>query len=90
MCYQIHSKLLSKSTWNNHFKQLSWRVDVKTASKYVAESNDPVAMFELNTESGVKCTNNNTVTRFEMNRNQVADIIQILETIERAIDAASV
>jgi hypothetical protein len=69
-------------------KQLSWRVDVKTASRFIPESNIPIAMFELNSENGVN-SNNETTLRFEMNRTHIADMLSQLESIEKAIDSAS-
>jgi hypothetical protein len=32
---KIHDAIQKSATWNQNFKQLSWRVDVKTASKSV-------------------------------------------------------
>lgn len=71
---------------------LSWRVDMKTASRNVPEINEPVAIFEFGSESGVKGNNNMAVqqaVRFEMNRAQVGEMIATLDSIQKKIDEIS-
>lgn len=88
---QIHESVVKKSRWNRSNKSIAWRVDVKAASKTTSEINEPIAIFEHITEapSNSKTSTDAKVTRFEMNRTQVADMLRVLETIEKQIDDVS-
>lgn len=48
--------MVRKSTWNRQFKHLSWRVDLKAASKNAPDLNEPVAFFELSTGKQAVCS----------------------------------
>ena len=88
MPHQIHARIVKEGIWNNRLKNLSWRVDVKTASNINAEMNDPVAIVELQSETGHKSSEMSAqVLRFEMNRNQVADLTTTLESIQKSMES---
>jgi hypothetical protein len=100
---KIHESMATKSRWNSTFKQLGWRVDSRAASRNVAEINEPVAIFELNTNAGkgvnsesssmVVKAQKETVTevpiRFEMNRAQVNETLGTLLNIRKVVDDLS-
>ena len=61
---------------------------MKTASNINAEMNDPVAIVELQSETGHKSSEMSAqVLRFEMNRNQVADLTTTLESIQKSMES---
>lgn len=82
---KIKSQLLGKCTWNNHFGKVSWRVDVKTASKATADLGEPVALVELSNVAQVSNMNCNSVGKFAMNREEMGDFLQTLENIQKKI-----
>lgn len=85
---QIHARIVREGIWNNRLKNLSWRVDVKTASNSSAEMNDPVAIVEIQSEAGHKSSEaSSQVLRFEMNRNQLADLTSTLENIQKSMES---
>jgi hypothetical protein len=89
---KIHDFVVKKSKWNNSLSSLSWRVDMKTASKNVAEINEPVAIFEFGSETGTNGVERVPVqqaVRFEMNRAQIGDMITTLDNIQKKIDEMS-
>ena len=45
--YQIHSVLVNASVWEQTLKSFSWRVDVRTKTRYLDELNQPSAIVEL-------------------------------------------
>jgi hypothetical protein len=65
---------------------------MKTASKNVAEINEPVAIFEFGSETGTNGVERVPVqqaVRFEMNRAQIGDMITTLDNIQKKIDEMS-
>lgn len=95
---KVHQLLVKRSTWNGHFKKLSWRVDVKSVGKSGADLTEPVALFELRTQDGQQVAvagggNTGEVCRrqvqFEMSREDVANMLAELDKVQAAIAAAS-
>lgn len=83
---KIHDVLVRRSTWNEHFSKLSWRVDVKTVgSKSGSDANEPIALFELRTLSG----NAKNQTQFELNRTGIQELMVVLGNVERALESKS-
>ena len=101
----IHSLMLKRSRWNNEFHQLSWRVDLKAASRHAPDINEPLAIFEFcsksqpsNAKAKRLTTSNNTGgdttnisrTQFQMDRNQLDEMLVTLDTIKKCLaDAGS-
>lgn len=44
---KIHEAVISKSTWNNTLKNVSWRIDIKSQARHLDEINTPTAIMEL-------------------------------------------
>lgn len=94
---KIHQVLVKRSTWNGHFKKLSWRVDVKTAGKSGADLTEPVALFELRTQDGQQvragaaaaAAGGRRQVQFEMGREEVADMLAELDKVQAAIVAST-
>jgi nicotinic acid mononucleotide adenylyltransferase len=80
--------LVRGCSWNNHIKQLAWRVDIKTASKNVAEINEPVAMLELSVEKGTR-GDGVQIVRCGLSRAGVSETLRILEEIQHKIEELS-
>ena len=90
LCLQIKESLAKKATWNDHFDNLSWRVDVKTDSKDQSDINEPVAIFDLRSTPGFKSLfKEQSGVKFEMNRTQINDFLTKLEGIQKALNELS-
>lgn len=100
----IHSLMLKRSRWNNEYHQLSWRVDLKAASRHVPDINEPLAIFEFCSKSppsNAKVKRSTTLstavdttdisrTQFQMDRTQLDEMLQTLDTIKKCLaDAGS-
>lgn len=44
---KIHDAVISKTTWNNTLKNVSWRIDIKSQARRLDEINTPTAIMEL-------------------------------------------
>lgn len=44
---KIHEAIISKSTWNNTLRNVSWRIDIKSQARHLDEINAPTAIMEL-------------------------------------------
>jgi len=92
---KVHEAMVKKATWNARFENIAWRVDVKAVSKTSADLNEPVAFFELSTSKGgggggsSSSSRSQQKARFEMNREEVGDLLKSLDDIQRHIDEAS-
>ncbi|KAL6051977.1 hypothetical protein QOT17_018841 [Balamuthia mandrillaris] len=91
---QILKTTRERVTWNNRLSKLSYRIDVKTKAKNVAEVNEPVALVELildqppSQQSVAEKKNTKTsaaTVRFEMDREQLADVIAQIDCIQQHI-----
>jgi hypothetical protein len=86
----VHQSLLKKCTWNDSLKQISWRVDVKAASKNISEINEPTAFFEISTSKNNSNPNSvSNTASFEMNRIQISEMVSHLDLIQKKIDDVS-
>jgi hypothetical protein len=87
---KIHNSLLLANTFNNSVTSLKWRIDVEAANKKNNEVNDPTALFEIQLKKGASDkTSPPTVAKFEMNRVQVAEMVNVFDQIQKKIDEAS-
>lgn len=87
---KIHNALLSASTYNNSITSLKWRIDVEAANKKNTEVNEPTALFEILLKKGASDNATATTTaKFEMNRSQVAEMVNVFDQIQKKIDEAS-
>jgi hypothetical protein len=48
---KIHDSLVQKASWNNKFKDVSWRIDLKTQARHIDQINTPVAIIEMQIEN---------------------------------------
>lgn len=55
---KIHDSLVQKALWGNQLKDISWRVDLKTQARHVAQINSPVAVVEMQIENKTTPCNN--------------------------------
>jgi hypothetical protein len=83
---QINKKIQKETVWNNTLDHLSWRVDVKATSKNVPEIDEPVAFFEFAAKRPNHNSSPSSVAKFEMNREQVADILRSLNEVHKKFD----
>ncbi len=83
---QINKKIQKDTVWNNTLDHLSWRVDVKATSKNVAEIDEPVAFFEFAAKRPADSNSPSSVAKFEMNREQVTDILRNLNDVHKKFD----
>ena len=44
---KIHEAVISRTTWNNTIKQMSWRIDIKSQARHIDQINTPTAIMEL-------------------------------------------
>eukprot|EP01096_Ripella_sp_DP13-Kostka_P010119 TRINITY_DN3940_c0_g1_i1.p1 TRINITY_DN3940_c0_g1~~TRINITY_DN3940_c0_g1_i1.p1 ORF type:complete len:202 (-),score=123.60 TRINITY_DN3940_c0_g1_i1:20-598(-) len=89
---EIFESMLRQSKWNDSLLQFRWRLDVITKTKgHDSNINQPTAIIELTTGlSGSPVdAETNEVVRFEVERNQLAEIISKVESIEARLLAIS-
>jgi len=86
---KIHNALLLSSTYNNSVTSLKWRIDVEAANKKNTEANEPTALFEIQFKKGASDNNASSPAKFEMNRLQVAEMVNTFDLIQKKIDEAS-
>lgn len=84
---QINKKVQKETIWNNTLDHLSWRVDVRATSKNVPEIDEPVAFFEFASKRPTNDGNSPlSVAKFEMNRDEVSDILRSLNDVHKKFD----
>ena len=44
---KIHEAVVSRTTWNNTLKHISWRIDIKSQARHIDQINTPTAIMEL-------------------------------------------
>jgi len=88
---KIHTALVRTSNWNGRLKKVSWRADMKTMGKTGADLNEPLALLELRTVSGHNITEEENVkrqTQFEMNREEIGQLLTVLSVIEASMSTS--
>ncbi len=85
---QINKRIQKETVWNSTLDHLSWRVDVKATSKNVSEIDEPVAFFEFAAKRPVIADGSSpsSMAKFEMNREQVGDILRSLNDVHKKFD----
>ncbi len=86
---QVHQKLLQKVTYNHTLTNLAWRVDMKAMSKSSSEINESIAFFEMELQNKSNSANggqSQKVAKFEMNREEIQQMITSLQEIQKAYD----
>jgi hypothetical protein len=75
----LHQTILDKCKWNDSLRRFSWRIDVKTKSRYVESINEPTAIVELNIGQHDRPEDDplNELVRFEMTKEQLKEIERI-------------
>lgn len=53
---KIHTEMLKRSRWDNEYQQLTWRVDLKAASRHLPDINEPLAIFEFSSKKPLPST----------------------------------
>lgn len=93
---QIHEKVHKLTVWNNQYKSLSWRVDMRVAQSQSLEEaqelNEPVAIFELASNPSLHSASGAAsgevqVARFEMTKEQIAGLLEQFSSIQAKIDS---
>lgn len=80
---QINNQLLKDVTWNNKYNHLAWRIDVRALSKSTIEQSDePVSFFEMSMKKNEK----SKIAKFEMNREEVQNMLEQLNNIQAVFD----
>ena len=80
---QINNQLLKDVTWNNKYNHLAWRIDVRALSKSTTEQSDePVSFFEMSMKKNEK----SKIAKFEMNREEVQNMLEQLNNIQAVFD----
>ena len=96
---KIHAEMSKRSRWNNEYHQLTWRVDLKAASRHSPDINEPLAIFEFTskkplpspgvarTQSTAAAGDNNTArAQFQMDRSQLDGMLKTLDVIKKAVE----
>jgi COMM domain len=84
--------LVEKSSWDNELVRFSWRIDLQTKAKTVAELDDPTAILEFaiaspnSLQSSASGEPSEHVIRFEMDKRQLAHAVHEFNKIEAIID----
>ena len=89
---QVHKIKIKESRWNRSYKNLLWRVDVEAMSKDGSESGEPIALFEFVTTAGsskYKQTDSQQTAKFDMNRDQVLEMLAACDAIQKKFDESS-
>ncbi|KAN0016113.1 hypothetical protein ACTFIU_006067 [Dictyostelium citrinum] len=92
---KIHEIIYKTTRFNNSLQKISWRIDVKTKSKEINEINEPVSIVELklkNTNTNNNNNNNsnkNDLIRFEMDKNQLEETLQQINSIQKHLQSKS-
>lgn len=89
---QIHDVVCQRAIWDNTFDRVAWRIDVKTRTKESlaegVELNDPVAIYELHINLAGD-QKKKDVARFEMDKEQLKEVLAQVTSIEKDIQAAA-
>lgn len=89
---QIHDVVCQRATWDNTFDRVAWRIDVKTRTKESlaegVELNEPVAIYELHINLAGD-QKKKDVARFEMDKDQLRDVLAQVVSIEKDIQVAA-
>ncbi|XP_041467943.1 COMM domain-containing protein 1-like [Lytechinus variegatus] len=84
---KIHEKVVSQSIFGNTLKDVSWRIDIKSQAKHIDQINMPTAIVELKLADNSHIDKDPDHLRFEMDENQLNQVIGNLEEIEKQIIA---
>eukprot|EP00457_Paulinella_chromatophora_P016753 gb/GEZN01017620.1/.p1 GENE.gb/GEZN01017620.1/~~gb/GEZN01017620.1/.p1 ORF type:complete len:184 (+),score=31.54 gb/GEZN01017620.1/:26-577(+) len=79
---KVHQSLVDQSSWDDTFKRLQWRIDVKSGSS-AGVLNEPTAIVQLDTTP--KRTHGAQVVQFEISKEGVQDILQSLDQLDYLI-----
>lgn len=77
----VHDAVVRRSQWGDSLSSVAWRIDVKTTSRAVAEMDEPTAIVEL----GLDGARGPQAVQFEMSPQEVRDVVDQLEAIEKHI-----
>ncbi len=84
---QIHQLLLQKVTFNNVMDNIAWRVDIEAMNKSTKDINESgKAYFELQLHQGSN-KKEQSVAKFEMEREDIRNMVAILSQIDAAIES---
>lgn len=86
----VRELLLTRSAWNNGLTRIAWRVDSKVRSRATPEGEPvPAALMELGLVPRRTPHPEESILRFELDRAQVAALMQAVGAIEGALEAAA-
>merc|ERR1711879_360025 len=84
---KLHAKVRKNAMWGTELHKFAWRIDVKSKARAVSEMNEPVAIVELTLgkkqDEGAK----EKLVRFEMDGEQLKDVLAQLDAIQHQITA---
>lgn len=80
---KIVASLKKTSCFNNNLNGLTWRVDLKSASKHNTGIDEPIAFFELGTTT---VSDEQKITKFEMTTHEVKNMVDVLTEISTKFD----
>ncbi|KAN0029630.1 hypothetical protein ACTA71_007762 [Dictyostelium dimigraforme] len=87
---KIHEIIYKTTRFNNSLQKISWRIDVKTKSKEISEINEPVSIVELKLKNNnTNINNKNDLIRFEMDKNQLEETLQQINSIQKHLQSKS-
>eukprot|EP00039_Didymoeca_costata_P005738 m.84021 g.84021 ORF g.84021 m.84021 type:complete len:180 (-) comp12951_c0_seq2:2303-2842(-) len=80
---KIHDNLVKKTSWEDKFGGMSWRLDVLTKSRFIEELGDPAGIVEIKIEKADNAGND--VCRFEMDAKELDKVVAEVEKVEEFI-----
>ena len=95
---QIHQHLNRTSNYKQSYEDLSWRVDLISATKRAPNLNEPLVLFELSTKMNLHqnsfsntyppISNNENVikSQFQMDNVELNDFLKKLNEIQQSLD----
>ena len=80
---KIISSMMTLATYNNQFRGISWRIDLKSVSKVNAGVDEPVALFEIDTST---VSSTQKLAKFEMTTSETKNMVEVLNNIAQKFD----
>jgi len=84
---KLHAKVRKQATHAPGINKFAWRIDVKSKARAISEMNEPVAIVELTLGKKDQEKEKAKVVRFEMDGEQLKDVLAQVDAIQRQINA---
>jgi len=82
---KLHAKVRKNAMWGPGLHKFAWRIDVKSKARAISEMNEPVAIVELTLGKKEEEKEKAQVVRFEMDGEQLKDVLAQLDAIQHQI-----